>query len=76
MYMKQNNILDSLKQRAQEQQVVYKVPFPHFFLFLSKTLGENPWRVLIPIAFFLTIIFHLMFGNLYDERILWLFGAL
>ena len=76
MYMKQNDIINSLQQRAKEQNFLYKVPFPYMFFFLSKTIGENPWRFLIPVSLVITLVLHMLLGKFFDERILWLFGEL
>lgn len=75
--MKKDKFLVELLKRAEEQQVVlHDIPFPGFFLFVSKKLGEYPWKILIPLSVGLAIVFHVWIGKAFDERVLWLFGAL
>lgn len=75
--MKKDKFLEELLKRAEEQQLVlHDIPFPGLFLFISKKLGEYPWKVFIPLAVGLAIGAHLMGGKVFDEHILWLFGGL
>jgi hypothetical protein len=75
--MKKDKFLKELLQRAEEQQLVlHDVPFPGVFLFVSKKLGENPWKLVIPIGVTLAIVCHTVLQQSFDERILWLFGGL
>jgi len=75
--MKNPEFLQKLQERASEQEILLKgIPFPKLFLFLGAWLGDHPWRILIPISFVLTILFHNFFGARYDELILKLFGKL
>lgn len=75
--MKEDKFIRELQKRATEQQIVlHGVPFPGLFLFVSKKLGEYPWRLIIPFSVGLSIVFHYFIGKGFDEKILWLFGAL
>lgn len=72
--MEKNSVIAALQERAREQQILQRLPFPHFFVLVTNLLGENPWRILIPIAVGLTLLFHALWGRAYDEAILWLFS--
>lgn len=75
--MSENNFIHTLQQRASEQKlVVLNVPFPQIFLFISARLGESPWKILIPTAILLTFLLRIIKGVVFDEAILWLFGAI
>lgn len=75
--MKKDKFLEELLKRAEEQQMVlHDIPFPGLFLFVSKRLGEYPWKIFIPLSVGLAILLHLFAGKIFDERILWLFGGL
>jgi hypothetical protein len=75
--MNEQQFLKKLQERAQEQEKTIKgMPFPKLFSSISFWLGNHPWRILIPIAFILTLIFHYSIGKRYDELILKIFGKL
>ncbi|HET9946864.1 MAG TPA: hypothetical protein VFQ63_02265 [Patescibacteria group bacterium] len=75
--MQKNDFLTQLQKRASEQDMIlHGVFFPHVFVFISRYLGESPWRWLIPLSVILTIIFQMLWGWAFDEKILWLFGGL
>lgn len=75
--MQQDKFLQELLKRADEQHIVlHDVPFPQFFLFVSKKLGENPWRFFIVFSIILTIILHTIFLRRFDSMILQVFGGL
>lgn len=72
--MDERKFVEQLQARAREQeQLVKTVPFPVFFGFVIKWLSFHPWRLLIPLAFILTILFRLMFGPDYTDMILAVF---
>ena len=52
------------------------MPMPKVFGSVSFWFGNHPWRILVPLAIILTLIFHLTFGKPYDNFILVLFGKL
>lgn len=74
--MEKNNTLQELFKRASEQQVVTKIPLSGLFLLVSRTIGSNPWRILIPFSFLMVLFLHLGIGQRFDNAILWLFGGL
>ncbi len=75
--MNEREFLNKLEKRAQEQEKIIKGMFlPKIFESVSFWFGDHPWRILIPIAAIITLIFHGLFGNRYDELILKIFGKL
>ena len=75
--MKQDKFLQELLKRADEQQIVlHDVPMPRLFLWVGKKLGEYPWKIFIPLSVVLAIGLHVLIGKTFDEKMLWLFGAL
>jgi hypothetical protein len=75
--MNEQEFLLKLQRRAKEQEHVMKaMPFSSTFTNISVWLGYHPWRILIPIAFLLTLAFHFSLGKSYDNVILRVFGGL
>jgi hypothetical protein len=75
--MNEQLFLKKLEERAQEQEKIIKgMFFPKLFTSVSFWLGNHPWRILIPLAFIFTLIFHYSFGARYDEFILKIFGKI
>lgn len=75
--MNEQQFLNTLQKRAQEQEKIIKgMVFPQIFTSVSIWLGDHPWRILIPLAIVLTLIFHGILGKRYDELILKIFGKL
>lgn len=75
--MNEQQFLNTLQKRAEEQEKIIKGMFlPKVFTSVSFWLGTHPWRILIPFAFILTLIFHGILGKRYDELILKIFGKL
>ena len=75
--MNEQQFLNTLQKRAQEQEKIIRSMFlPKIFTSVSLWLGNHPWRILIPLAIILTIIFHGVLGKRYDEFILKIFGKL
>ena len=74
--MSENDFLYKLQQRAREHdQLMRRVPSPIFFNWMASRLGENPYRIIIPLAFFLSLMLQLFFGKAYDDSILKIFGG-
>lgn len=74
--MNEREFLTKLQQRAKEQEKIMNAPlFPGILKTVSIWLGNHPWRILIPLAFLLTIIFYSGFGNSYGNLILRIFGG-
>ncbi len=75
--MNEREFIKTLKERANEQERLIKsMPFPNVFASVSFWFGNHPWRILIPLAFILTLIFHEVLGKRYDEFVLKIFGKL
>lgn len=75
--MNEQQFLKKLQDRASEQEkVIKRMPFPKLFTSIGFWLGNHPWRLLIPLAFILTLIFHYTIGRRYDELILKIFGKI
>lgn len=75
--MNEREFLKTLETRAKEQEKIIRDMFlPKVFVSVSNWLGSHPWKILIPISFILTIIFHEILGKRYDEFILKIFGKL
>lgn len=74
--MNEREFLKLLEDRAQEQEKLIKqMPFQSLFTATSLWLGEHPWRLLIPLAVILTLLFRILFGYRYYELILSIFGG-
>jgi len=75
--MNEREFIKTLEERAKEQEKIIKgMILPGIFIGVSSWLGEHPWKLLIPIAFIITLILHSLFGKTYDEFILKIFGKL
>jgi len=74
--MNEREFLQKLQKRAQEQELIMQgMIFPRVFTLVSIWLGNHPWRILIPLAFFVTLLFHFSFGKMYDDVIMKIFGG-
>jgi len=74
--MEKNSIVTLIQERVEEQDIVKNIPFASLFIFLSQLLGENPWKIMIPFSFVITLILHFIYLNRFDEIILKLFRDL
>ncbi|MDO8639843.1 MAG: hypothetical protein Q7R53_02860 [bacterium] len=75
--MNEQQFLKKLQERAQEQEKIIKgMLLPRLFISISSWLGNHPWRILIPLAFVLTLIFYAAFGKNYVDFILKIFGKI
>lgn len=75
--MNEREFVKLLKERATEQKkITQNMPLPHMFSSIGILLGDHPWKILIPLAFIITAIFHTVLGKPYDEFILKIFGKL
>lgn len=75
--MNEQQFLNKLQERAKEQEKIIKGMFlPKLFTSVSFWFGNHPWRILIPLSFILSLIFHYTFGKSYDELILKIFGKI
>lgn len=74
--MNEHEFLISLQKRAREQEkLMNDMVFPSFFKVVSHWFGNHPWRILIPLAFIFSLIFHGLLGNTYDDLVLRVFGG-
>ncbi len=74
--MNEHDFLSQLQKRAKEQEkIINDMVFPGVFAAVSYWLGNHPWRLLIPLAFIVTLIFHFAFGTPYGNLILRIFGG-
>lgn len=74
--MNEREFLRKLQERAREQEkLINDMVFPGLFKATSIWLGNHPWRLLIPLAFIFTLIFHFTMGVPYDNLILRIFGG-
>lgn len=75
--MNEREFLKKLEDRAQEQEKLMKgMVLSKVFKSVSFWLGEHPYRILIPIAFIITLALRVIIGMAYDEFILKIFGKL
>jgi hypothetical protein len=75
--MNEREFIKKLQERAREQEkLIRDMPMHRVFYSVSFWFGNHPWRILIPTAIILTIIFHFALGKGYDEFVLKLFGKL
>lgn len=74
--MDERDFLRKLEVRAHEQeQLIKQMPLQRVFVISSLWLGRHPWRILIPIAFLLTLLFRSVLGSRYYELVLAIFGG-
>lgn len=74
--MNEREFLTKLQQRAKEQEKIMNTPlFPGILKTVSTWLGNHPWRILIPLAFLLTLMLYTTFGKQYGDLILRIFGG-
>lgn len=75
--MNEHEFIKILRERAKEQEKLIKsMPLPKVFSSVSLWLGNHPWRILVPLAFILTLVFRAIFGKPYEDLILIIFGKL
>jgi len=75
--MNEREFITTLRERAKEQEKLIKsMPLPKVFSSISLWFGNHPWRILIPLAFILTLVFRVIFGKPYEDLILIIFGKL
>jgi hypothetical protein len=74
--MNEREFLSQLQERAREQEkLMHDMVFPRVFTAVSIWLGNHPWRILIPLAFIFSIVFHGFIGKPYDDLIMRIFGG-
>jgi hypothetical protein len=74
--MNEGEFLKQLEKRATEQEKIMQgIPFPHIFTTVSIWLGTHPWRILIPIAFVITVLLQVIFERRFDTFVLSFLGG-
>ncbi|MDP3941098.1 MAG: hypothetical protein Q8Q49_02185 [bacterium] len=74
--MDEREFLELLEKRAKEQeQLIKQMPLRRVFLLSSLWFGQHPWRILIPVALVLSLLFRWMLGYKYYELVLKIFGG-
>ncbi|MBP9718899.1 MAG: hypothetical protein KBD46_00325 [Candidatus Levybacteria bacterium] len=74
--MNESEFLIQLQKRATEQERLIKNSlYPQIFLQISNWFGKHPWRVLIPAAFLISLLLRFLFGHVYFEKVLYIFGG-
>lgn len=77
MLMNENEFLLKLQERAREQEkIVRDMPFSKVFSTVSLWLGHHPYRILVPLAFLITLLFRGVFGGSYTDFILKIFKTI
>lgn len=72
--MNENEFISLLQTRAREQETLLsRIPLPNVFFRVSTWLGKHPWRILVPLAFIVSVIFQLMGKEAYTDLILQIF---
>lgn len=73
----EQEFIKKLQERAKEQEKLIKgMPLNRIFSSISFWFGNQPLRILVPLAIILTIILRLAYGKPYDDFILKLFGKI
>jgi hypothetical protein len=74
--MNEKEFLQRLEKRAAEQEKIMKdIPFPSFFSSVGLWLGKHPWRILIPIAFAISLLCQLIWQDAFDATVLRILGG-
>lgn len=72
----EHDFLEALENRAKEQEeMLERMPYQKTFVTTGIWLGQHPWRILIPLAVLLTLLFRLILGTRYYDLVLKLFGG-
>lgn len=75
--MNERQFIKKLQERAREQEkLIHDMPLHRVFSSVSFWFGNHPWRILVPLAIILTVIFRLTYGPHYDDFILKIFGKM
>lgn len=72
--MNEAEFILKLQERAKEQEkIVRDMPLSKAFGAISLWLGHHPWRILVPLAFLITLLFRGVMGPRYTDDVLLLF---
>ena len=72
--MNESEFILKLQERARQQEkIVRDMPFAKVFSTVSLWLGHHPWRILVPLAFLITLILRGLMGPRYTDDVLLVF---
>ena len=72
--MDEREFILKLQERAQQQEKIVKdMPFSKVFSTVSLWLGHHPYRILVPLAFLITLILRGVMGSRFTDDVLLLF---
>lgn len=72
--MNEREFLHQLQAKAREQEkMLAQMPLSGIFVNVCYWLGEHPWRILIPLAFLISLLLRVSLGSSYTDMILRLF---
>ncbi|MBI4097822.1 MAG: hypothetical protein HY426_02175 [Candidatus Levybacteria bacterium] len=72
--MNEAEFILKLQERAKEQEkIVRDMPFANVFSTISLWLGHHPWRILVPLAFLITLFLRGLMGPRYTDDVLLVF---
>lgn len=72
--MEEAEFISKLQERAKKQEEIVKnMPFAKVFSTVSIWLGHHPYRILIPLAFLITVLFRMIIGEKYIDYVLFVF---
>lgn len=72
--MNEAEFIQKLQERAREQEkIVRDMPLANIFSAISLWLGHHPLRILVPLAFIITLIFRAVMGTRFTDDVLLLF---
>ncbi len=75
--MNEGEFILKLQERAKEQEkIVRGMPFSKVFSTVSLWLGHHPYRILVPLAFLITLLFRGIFGGSYTDFVLKIFKTI
>jgi len=75
--MNEGEFILKLQQRAKEQErIVRDMPFSKVFSTVSLWLGHHPYRILVPLAFLISLLFRGVFGGNYTDFVLKIFRTI
>lgn len=75
--MNEAEFILKLQERAKEQEkIVRDMPFSKTFSTVSLWLGHHPYRILVPVAFLITLLLRGIFEGKYTDFILRIFKSI
>ncbi len=75
--MDESEFILKLQERARTQEKIVKdMPLSKVFSAVSLWLGRHPYRILVPLAFILTLLFRGVLGPKYTDFVLYIFRTI